>query len=347
MVDFTVLAFEDAFGTGVSATLDILAAARKLAAPNAAPAPTWRVCSMQGGPVRLASGLLIETDRLPLGSRSDRSTWVLPGLALDDAAAIEQGLARTDVRALAAAIPRHLRRGGRVAACCSAVFVLGTAGVLDGRRATTSWWLASLLQRLHPRCEVDANVMVCADDGVVTGGAAFAQSDLMLHLLRDRCGTRVADALSRFLLIDGREAQGAYVVPEMLANGDALVSRLVARIERSLPEPPTVTELAREIGISDRTLARRVQRATGRSTAALIQGVKLRKARALLEQSRYSVEDIAAAVGYSDPTALRRLMKKAMGSTPSEYRPAAASKPAVPGRPPGTPPDPVAPRGIQ
>ena len=62
---------------------------------------------------------------------------------------------------------------------------------------------------------------------------------------------------------------------------------------------------------------------------ALIQSVKLRRARSLLEQSRYSVEDIAAAVGYSDPTALRRLMKRAMGSTPSEYRPLAPLKAAA------------------
>ena len=329
MVDFTVLVFEGAFATGVSATLDMLSAARKLAAPHRAPAPAWRVCSMDGGPVRLASGLVVDTVKLPAGSRSDRSTWVVPGLALDSASDVERGLRRSDLLAFAAALPKHLERGGRVAACCSAVFVLGAGGALDGRRATTSWWLAPLLQRLHPRCRVDANAMVCADDRVVTGGAAFAQLDLMLHLLRDRCGSRLADALSRFLLIDGREAQGAYVVPELLANGDALVSRLVDRIEASLPEPPGVADLAREFGVSDRTLARRVHRATGRSTVALIQSVKLRRARSLLEQSRYSVEDIAAAVGYSDPTALRRLMKRAMGSTPSEYRPLAPLKAAA------------------
>jgi transcriptional regulator GlxA family with amidase domain len=325
MVDFTVLVFQGAYGTGISATLDILSAASLLAVRNAAPAPTWRVCSVQGGPIRLACGLQVDTEPLAIGGGIDRSCWIVPGLALDTPGEVERSLVRPDLRAAAPAVAAHLARGGQVAACCSAVFLLGMAGVLDGHRVTTTWWLAPLLQRLNPRCKVDANAMVCADRQLVTGGAAFAQADLMLHLVRRHGGARLADALSRVLLIDAREAQGAYIVPELLANGDELVSRLVARIEDSLPAPPGVAALAREFGLSERTLSRRVHRATGRSTVALVQGVKLRKARVLLEQTRCSVEQVAAAVGYNDPTALRRLMKKVTGSSPSVYRPSRAA----------------------
>jgi len=325
MVDFTILVLEGAYGTGVSATLDILAAARSLALRHGAPRPAWRICSMEGGPVRLQSGLTVDTEKLPAKSRTDRSVWIVPGLALDNPQEVQRSLDRPDLLRAAEAIAVHLGRGGRIAACCSAVFLLQLAGVLDGRRVTTTWWLAGLLQRMNPRCRVDANAMVAADGPLVTGGAAFAQTDLMLHLVRQHCGSRLADGLSRVLLIDGRQAQAAYIVPEVLANGDQLVSRLVARVEDSLPEPPAVAQLAREFGVSERTLARRVHRATGRSTVALVQSVKLRKARALLEQTRCSVEQVAAAVGYSDSTALRRLMKKVTGSSPSGYRPAVST----------------------
>lgn len=323
MVDFTLLALDEAFGTGVSATLDILSTANVLAPAQHAPSPTWRVCSLKGGAIRLQSGLVIDTEKLPARSRSDRSTWIIPGLALHTEQAVRKGLQREDLQSAADAVARHVERGGRVAACCSAVFVLHLAGVLDGRRATTTWWLAPLLGRLNPNCRVDSDTMVAADGPIVTGGAAFAQIDLMLHLIRQQFGARLVDALSRTLLIDGRQVQGAYIVPELLASGDELVSRLIVRVEDSLPEPPAVAQLAREFGVSDRTLARRVQLATGHSTVALVQSVKLRRARALLERTRLSVEDIAAAVGYSDATALRRLMKKATGHSPSGYRPSA------------------------
>jgi transcriptional regulator GlxA family with amidase domain len=325
MEDFTIVAFEGGYGTGISATLDMLNAAARVAPAKGAPAPTWRVCSHQGGTVRLESGLLVETRRLAARPRGDTSLWIIPGLALNTESEVTAAESREDIRAVANAIAAHVRAGGQVAACCSAVFLLQFAGVLGARRVTTTWWLAPLLKRMNATCKVEAERMVCADGPITTAGAAFAQTDLMLHLLRKHCGTRVADAISRVLLVDGRQAQAKYVVPQVLANGDELISRLVSRIERSLPEPPGVAALAREFCISERTLARHVQRTTGKSTLALLQSVKLRKARALLEQSRMSVEQIAAAVGYSDSTALRRLMKKVTGSSPSSYRPGRVS----------------------
>jgi transcriptional regulator GlxA family with amidase domain len=215
---------------------------------------------------------------------------------------------------------RHAKAGGQVAASCSAVFLLNAAGLLQGRRATTSWWYAALLKQMAPGCIVDVDRMVCSDGPVVTAGAAFAQTDLMLHLLRERCGSALTDLVSRMLLIDGRQAQAPFIVPEVLANGNDLVARLAARVESALPDPPAVSALAREFCMSERTLSRHIQKATGKSTQALVQSVRLRRARALLESSRMTVEQVAGAVGYQDATALRRLMKKMAGANPSRYR---------------------------
>lgn len=320
MHDFTVLVLPGAFASSVAVTLDILGTARAAAARAGAAAPRWRLCSVRGGTVPLRNGLALETARLPARPRGDRSVWVVPGLGFDTAAQVRDGLAGDDAVAAAAALARHARAGGQAAASCSAVFLLHAAGLLEGRRATTSWWHAALLARMAPGCTVDADRMVCADGPVVTAGAAFAQTDLMLHLLRERCGSALTDLVSRLLLIDGRQAQAPFVVPELLASGNALVARLAARVEAALPAPPSVRGLAREFCMSERTLARHVRKATGRSTRALLQGVRLQRARALLESSRMTVEQVAAAVGYQDATALRRLMKKAAGANPSRYR---------------------------
>lgn len=98
------------------------------------------------------------------------------------------------------------------------------------------------------------------------------------------------------------------------------MARLAARVESTLPDAPAVSELAREFCMSQRTLARHVKKATGKSTQALVQSVRLRRARALLESSRMTVEQVASAVGYQEATALRRLMKKIAGANPSRYR---------------------------
>ncbi|MFL6061154.1 MAG: GlxA family transcriptional regulator [Marmoricola sp.] len=318
MADLTVVVLDDAFASSVATSLDTLRTAAALAPRLGAPAPRWRVASPRGGAVRIGEGLTLDTVRLPRSG--DSSTWLVPGLGTESPAAVLARLEQPDARAAVAGLRRHARAGGRVAASCSAVFLLAAAGLLEGRRATTTWWLAPVLADLAPGCTVDADRMVCADGPVTTGGAAFAHTDLMLHLVRDHGGPALADAVARTLVVDAREAQAPYVVPEVLANGDALVLDLVTRIERALPDPPSVTELAAGLGISERTLSRHVHRATGRTTFALVQSVKLRRARALLAGSTLSVDQVAAAVGYQDATALRRAMRKVTGATPSRYR---------------------------
>jgi len=282
--------------------------------------PTWRVLSPAGKSVPLSGGLSIEATALPKRRSADASTWIVPGLGMTDADAISVRLAKPDAQASAKALAAHVAHGGSVAASCSAVFLLQAAGLLPRRRVTTSWWLASELRRREPDCVVDADRMVCADGPLSTAGAAFAQTDLMLHLLRVRFGVALADAVGRVLLIDGRQAQADFVVPTMLSNGNELIGRLVKRIESALPNPPSVETLADELAMSQRTLSRYVKVATGKSTMALVQSVRLHRARMLIESSRMSIERVAEQVGYSDSTALRRLMRKVAGSNPSRFR---------------------------
>jgi len=320
MHDFTVLVLPGAWATGVAVTLDILNAAAALAPRAKMPRPAWRVMSPHGTGVPLSGGLQAEAVAIPARSRADASTWIIPGLGVDSPAALAGRLASDDAGRAIDAVRRHGLRGGGVAASCSAVFLLQAAGLLRERRVTTSWWLAPELQRIEPRCIVDADRMVCADGPVSTAGAAFAQSDLMLHLLRTRFGTALADAVCKVLLIDGRQAQAPFVVPSMLSNGNELVRRLTERVESSLPKPPSVAALAAEFAMSQRTLARHLRAATGRGALALVQSVRLNRARVLIETSRLTIEQVAARVGYEDATALRRLMRKAAGATPSQFR---------------------------
>jgi len=256
MYDFTIVVLRDALATSVAVTTDILSAAAQLAARTGAAVPRWRVVSPGGGAVALSNGLSIKTTPLPRRVRNDSSTWIVPGLGLDSPAALARRLAAPDVVMLAQALRASAAAGRTIAAACTAVFLLQAAGLLTGRKATTSWWLAPQLQQLAPACAVDADRMVIVDGPIVTAGAAFAQTDLVLHLLRERCGVALADAVSRVLLIDGRQAQTPYVTPMMFASGDDLIAKIQAQIEAALPNPPTVADIARDLCVSERTLAR-------------------------------------------------------------------------------------------
>lgn len=320
MEDFTILVVQGSFATGVAATLDLLSTAALMAPRLKLATPTWRVRAVGEGPVLLSNGLSLVAKPLTRSSRPDSSIWVIPGLATNTPAAVDARLLQPDAAQAIPHLRAHLNAGGAVAASCSAVFLLQAAGALKARQATTTWWLAPHLKALEPDCRVDANRLVISDGPIWTAGAAFAHTDLMLRLLSARCGAELADAVARVLLIDGREAQAPFVVPAMLANGNALVAELTTRIEARLPDAPSIARLAEDLCISERTLARRIQAATGKSPSALIQFVRLKRARLLLETSQMSVERIAELVGYRDATALRRLMRKVFAATPRQFR---------------------------
>ncbi|MDA8464461.1 AraC family transcriptional regulator [Acidovorax sp. GBBC 3332] len=102
-----------------------------------------------------------------------------------------------------------------------------------------------------------------------------------------------------------------------------LIGRLTAFIESARPHPPSVSELAEAFAMSPPTLARHVRAATGQSPLALVQAVRLNRARLLIENSRMPVDQVAQEMGYIDATALRRLMRRGAGANPSAFRRAA------------------------
>jgi transcriptional regulator GlxA family with amidase domain len=325
MYDFTILVFSGAYSSSVALTLDILTAAAALAPRVGVAIPTWQVRAFAEGPIYLSNGLYIDVKPFAKRIKPDNSIWIIPGLATNTTSAVDARLSQPDAVHAIKALKLKAVTDGTVAASCSAVFLLQAADLLKNRKVTTSWWLAAHLQNLAPACIVDANRLVIADGNIWTAGAALAHTDLMLQLIRNRFGVALADSVSRILLIDGRQAQSPFIAPAMLANSDDLITELSRQIDAALPRSIRVADMALQLCISERTLARRVKATTGHSTATLIQFVRLKRARMLLETSRMSVEQISENVGYRDATALRRLMRKIFGATPRQFRPSTHS----------------------
>lgn len=319
MSDFTVVVLPESYASGVTAALDMLTCAREAARAADAPIPTWRVASPRGGTVCLDLGFHMETEALSQPG-TDRSTWIVPAIVANSEAELIELLGHSACQEAGARIRDHLARGGRVAACATSVFLLHLAQAASRRRVTTAWWLADALRGLAPDARIETSRTLCIDGPLTTCGPAFAQADLMLHLVGQLCGPGVARQLSLLWLRSGEAAHPGADLLRSFEARDAMVARIVDAVEQRLPDAPSVADLASELAMSERTLSRHVRRVTGKSTNALVQDVRLRRARSLLERSRMSIDQIAAAVGYSDSTALRRLMKRITGAQPSRYR---------------------------
>jgi transcriptional regulator GlxA family with amidase domain len=255
----------------------------------------------------------------PLEHAQTADLLVVPALAGSDPSALLDyvgGDASLPVRNL---IARTRDRGTTIASACAGTFLLAEAGVLDGLRATTTWWLSPDFRARYPRVQVDHSQMVITCDGITTAGAAFGHIDLALAIVRAG-SPALADLVARYLVVDERPSQSAYTIPSALAQSDPTVAAFERWIREHLSEPISMADAAKAIGISERTLQRAVQRTIGTSPIRFVQDLRIERARHLLRTTDLSMENISRKVGYEHPHTLRVLLRERTGKTASALR---------------------------
>lgn len=313
MKKLLVLALDGVMDSSLAITLDTLRAARAFRGRNDV---EWSVIGHRRT-VRTGGGLRLSVDAT---FRDDlRAEWIIiPGLGLTSAEQIATRFRRSD--AIAAMELLRGRVAKRVAASCSAVFLLAEAGLLANRSATTTWWLAQIFRERHPDVRLDEGRMLVRDGAYLTAGSAFAQLDLALAVVTATMGAETARLCSRYMLIDRRESQARYMIPSHVRHVDETVLAAERFIDAHLGEAITITDLADAVAVSPKTLARRISAATGLSPVRFLQRRRLMEAVHLIETTTMTVETIATQVGYQDSTALRKIIKRELGTTPSALR---------------------------
>ena len=245
---------------------------------------------------------------------ADADLIALPAVGDDRLAAFPPDL----LEALRAAVDR----GARVLSICSGAFILGEAGLLDGRRCTTHWRHAAELARRFPQAKVDPDVLYVDDDPVITSAGTAAGIDACLYLVRKEQGSRVANGIARRMVVpphrDGGQAQ--YVVQPVAPSCDGTLRDLLEWLRGHLDQTLTVRQLAARANMSERTLARRFVQDTGTTPQRWLTGQRILLAQQLLEESDATVDAIAERSGFGNATALRHHFRVWRGTTPNAYR---------------------------
>ncbi|MER6450482.1 helix-turn-helix domain-containing protein [Streptomyces venezuelae] len=212
--------------------------------------------------------------------------------------------------------------GARVASLCTGAFVLGAAGLLDGRRATTHWAHTAELSARHPGAEVDADVLYTDNGSVLTAAGKAAAVDLCLHLVHLDHGAAVANAVARRLVMAPHRTggQAQFVSTPVQAEGDHRLADLLAWAQQRLDRPLTVTDMARRASTSPRHLGRQFRAVTGQTPLQWLLTQRVRRAQELLEATDETIEAVAVATGMGTATTLRRQFKRVVGVPPDTYR---------------------------
>ena len=214
------------------------------------------------------------------------------------------------------------QHGATLASVCGGALILGETGLLDGRAATTHWAYDGLMRSRFPKVKVDTDRLIIDDGDIVTAGGVMAWTDLGLKLVDRFLGPTVMIETARQLLVDppGREQRFYSTFSPKLTHGDAAVLKVQHWLHATDAKDASLSTLAAQAGLEERTFLRRFQKATSLTSTEYIQRLRVSKAQELLQFSTEPVDRIAWQVGYGDPGAFRRVFNRVVGLTPNEFR---------------------------
>jgi transcriptional regulator GlxA family with amidase domain len=305
--------------------------------------PTYDFAVVAGepGPIRCNAGFTIHTpygldrleeaDLVAVPAVSDRRRGqvdLIPGLSPPPADRARGGLALGGADSgrfpepLLAALRRAADRGAWVLSVCSGVFVLGEAGLLEGRRCTTHWRHTAELARRYPSAKVDPGVLYVDEQPVITSAGTAAGIDACLHLVRKEQGSRVANGIARRMVVpphrDGGQAQ--YIDRPLAETSGGSLAVVLDWMALNLGRPLTVADLATRAHMSPRTFARRFTQETGTTPLRWLTSQRILLAQQMLEETDETVDAIAEHVGFGNAATLRHHFRAWRDTTPDSYR---------------------------
>ena len=323
-VSVAILAYPETSASVVYGLYDLFAAAGRDwgVVVDGRPGPALmqaRIVSRQREAFEAANGVRIQP-HLSLEEARDIQIVCVSEVALPPGASLE-GRFEPEV----AWLRERFAAGATLASACSGAVLLAEAGLLDGQDATTHWAWCDVMQRRYPRVRMHPErALVLSGEGqrLVMAGGGTAWHDLALYLIGRFVGIDAAMQVARVNLIDWHHVgqQPFARLAKTRQVGDAVIARCQAWIAEHYQEPSPVTAMVRLSGIAERTFKRRFRAATGMSPIEYVHALRLEEAKQRLESSDQSAETIAFEVGYEDAAFFRRLFRRHVQLTPTEYR---------------------------
>lgn len=277
------------------------------------------IVSAQPGPIQAVNGVMIVPhavlDQVPAAE-----IVCVPEVAVSPAESVAGRFDRE-----IAWLRERYAAGATLASACSGAVLLAEAGLLDGQDATTHWAYCEIMRQRYPKVRVHPErALVLAGEGqrLVMAGGGTAWHDLALYLIGRFAGIDAAMQVARINLIDWHQVgqQPFARLARTRQVGDAVIARCQAWIADHYQEPSPVTAMVRLSGIAERSFKRRFRAATGMSPIEYVHTLRLEAAKQRLESGDQSAEAIAFEVGYEDAAFFRRLFRRQVRLTPTEYR---------------------------
>lgn len=213
-------------------------------------------------------------------------------------------------------------QGSEVASLCLGAFLLGSTGLIDGRKCSTHWGFINLFRTMFPDVLVQDGSIVTTDGRLYSSGGANSYWNLLIYLVEKYTDRPTAIMAAKYFAIDiDRNSQHAYTIFNgQKAHNDEAIKKAQQLIEQSLNEKLAVKEIADRVAVGRRSFERRFKSATGNTVLEYKQRVKMEAAKYHLESCQKNITEVMLELGYDDQKAFRNTFKKITGLSPSDYR---------------------------
>jgi transcriptional regulator GlxA family with amidase domain len=310
------IAFPEVQLLDIAGPLQVFASARDIARRQGLADPyALAVGSLAGGAIGTSAGLALMTEPLAALARQGVDTLICAGGPGSRRAQDEPRLTRW--------IARQARRARRVCAVCTGAFLLGGAGLLDGRRVTTHWQAAEELRGRYPAARIDPDPIFLNDGNIWTSAGVSAGIDLALALVEEDLGRDMALAVARHLVVFLKRPGGQSQFSAFLrrqAEDDGSFAGLHDWMMAHLAGDLRVEALAARAGMSPRSFARLYRERTGTTPAKAVERLRVEAARRALEEGRAAMPMVARGAGFGDEERMRRAFLRVLGVPPRDYR---------------------------
>ncbi|WP_448567066.1 GlxA family transcriptional regulator [Thalassotalea ganghwensis] len=213
-------------------------------------------------------------------------------------------------------------QGATIIGSGTGVCFLAESGILDHHSATTHWHYVDQFRRSYPKVELKPDFFITQSDRIYCAASLNALADIVVHIIFQIYGKNAAQHVERNFSHEIRKPyeQQRYLEGAVDRHPDELISQIQFWMRTNLNAEVSMAELAKQFGISLRTLTRRFKAATGVTAITYWQRLKIQQAKELLSSSNLSIQEIAFQVGYQDQGQLTRLFKQELDVTPRDYR---------------------------
>jgi transcriptional regulator GlxA family with amidase domain len=298
----------------VTGPVQVFASANDLVvAAGGVPPYLVRVVAESGNAGTTSAGLTLAAGPLTRGGEALDTLLVAGG---------EGAEAATENPVLIEWVQQRAAQARRVASVCTGAFLLAAAGLLDGRRAATHWKYCTRLAQRFPSVRVEPDPIFLRDGPIWTSAGVTAGIDLALALVEEDLGRSVALAVARYLVVflkrPGGQAQFSATLA--LQAAEDKFGALHDWINSHVADDLSLSVLADQAGMSERSFSRHYAEATGQTPARAVERLRVEAARRLLSESRTPVKRIAQRCGFGSEETMRRSFVRLLAVTPQDYR---------------------------